>query len=206
MPRHSMIQAVTVYCSSSRALAPAYFEAGRDFGRAIAARGWKLIYGGDSRGLMGAVAEGVRSAGGVVVGVCPQFFVDQGFDRSACHDFIVTECMRTRKAEMERRGDAYVALPGGLGTFEEIFEIIVGKQLGLHDKPIVLLNVNDYWRPMVAMVEQGIEQQFIKPQARQLFHVAADVASAVAYILSYQPVARADKWFGAGDVEPAATG
>lgn len=200
------IRSVTVYCSSSRAIAPVYFDAGRELGRAIAERGWTLVYGGDVRGLMGAVADAAHAAGGRVEGVYPRIFSGSGGENRNCHDFVVTECMRTRKAEMERRGDAFVALPGGLGTLEELFEIIVGRQLGVHAKPVVLLNVNDYWRPMVEMIERGIEQHFIKPQGRDLFHVASAVAEAIEHIASYQPVPPADKWFTAGDapavVEP----
>ena len=96
---------------------------------------------------------------------------------------------------MEQRGDAFITLPGGLGTFEEIFEIIVGKQLGLHRKPIALLNVDNYFAPLLAMIEHGIEHRFIKPAARELYFVADTVDAAIEHIRTYEPPVLADKWF-----------
>jgi len=107
----------------------------------------------------------------------------------------VTNDMRDRKALMEERGDAFLTLPGGLGTFEEIFEIIVGKQLGYHKKPIVLLNVAGYFAPLLQMIEHGIEQRFIKPAVRELYFVAGNVDEAVGHFRSYRPPVVADKWF-----------
>src|SRR5687768_11815580 len=191
----AVVRAVTVFCSSSSAVPRAYVVAAAELGRAIAANNWTLVYGGNNVGTMGALSDACRDAGGRVVGVTPQLFIDKGVDDKRCHELVVTECMRTRKAAMEQRGDAFVTLPGGLGTLEEIFEIIVGKQLGYHDKPIVLLNVNNFFAPLLAMIEQGIEQRFIKSRARDLYFVAADVDAAVAHIRSYTPPARDDKWF-----------
>ena len=131
-----------------------------------------------------------------VVGITPRLFIDKGVDDKNCHELVVTDCMRSRKAAMEQRGDAFITLPGGLGTLEEIFEIIVGKQLGYHRKPIVLLNVDDYFAPLLAMIEHGIEQRFIKGQARQLYFVAATVDEAIEHIRTYEPPVLADKWFG----------
>jgi cytokinin riboside 5'-monophosphate phosphoribohydrolase len=189
------ISSVTVYCSSSSAIDPAYINAGVELGRALARYNWKLVYGGNNVGLMGKLADAVREAGGKVVGITPQLFIDKGVHDTLCDEFIVTACMRTRKAAMEARGDAYIAMPGGLGTFEEIFEIIVGKQLAYHNKPIVLLNINNYYGPFLQQIEQGIEQHFIKPAARKLYFVARDVPSAIEYILQYLPAKPEDKWF-----------
>ena len=104
---------------------------------------------------------------------------DKGITDQRCDELICTPGMRERKALLESRGDAFIALPGGLGTFEEIFEIIVGRQLGVHDKPIVLLNIAGYYNPLLAMLEHGIEQHFIKAGSRELFHVASSVESAI---------------------------
>jgi uncharacterized protein (TIGR00730 family) len=175
---------VTVYCSSSRDLPSAYYDAGRELGTAIARNDWRLIYGGNRIGLMGVVADAVRDAGGKVTGVSPRMMVDEGIGDEACDEMIVTETMRERKALLEERGDAFIALPGGLGTFEEFFEILVGRLLKYHDKPIVLLNVAGYYDPLLAMIEHGIEQRFIKPRAREAYFVALDVAQAVAYLQS----------------------
>jgi cytokinin riboside 5'-monophosphate phosphoribohydrolase len=190
-----IISSITVYCSSSSAVAPVYVDAAIDLGRAIALNNWTLVYGGNSVGLMEKLADSVRANKGKVIGVTPQLFIDKGVHDTLCDEFIVTECMRTRKAEMEARGDAYIAMPGGLGTLEEILEIIVGKQLKYHSKPIVLLNIADYYQPMLDLIERGIEQNFIKSKARNLFFVAADVESAVTHIRDYVPPAIEDKWF-----------
>ena len=182
-----MISSITVYCSSSSAVASVYADAAVELGHALASNKWKLVYGGNSVGLMQKLADAVRAGGGKVVGITPQVFIDKGQHDQLCDEFIVTECMRTRKAQMEARGDAYIALPGGLGTFEELFEIVVGKKLNYHNKPIVLLNTNDYYRPMLQQLEQGVEQRFMKRWEMELFYVAPNVASAIEYIRSYVP-------------------
>jgi uncharacterized protein (TIGR00730 family) len=157
-------------------------DAGRDLAAGIARAGWTLVYGGNHVGLMATVADGARAAGGRVVGITPQLLHDRGLSDTAADELVVTPSMRERKAMLEARGDALVALPGGLGTFEEIFEVIVGKQLGYHSKPIVLVDVDRYYRPLVAMLEHGIERRFIKASARALLHVAPDAAEAIAFL------------------------
>jgi uncharacterized protein (TIGR00730 family) len=188
------ISSVTVYCSSSSAVAPAYFEAAAEVGRALAEHRWTLVYGGNSVGLMKTVADAARAGGGRVVGITPQLMVDKGIHDSLADELVITNDMRDRKALMEERGDAFLTLPGGLGTFEEIFEIIVGKQLKYHDKAIVLLNIAGYFNPLLQMIEHGIEQRFIKPGVRELYFVAGTVAEAVGHFKSYQPPILADKW------------
>ena len=189
-----MIRSITVYCSSSSSVAEAYFEAGARVGQALAKNGWALVYGGNSVGLMKTVAGAVRLHGGKVVGITPQLMVDKGIHDALADELVVTNDMRDRKALMEERGDAFLTLPGGLGTFEEIFEIIVGKQLGYHDKAIVLLNINGYFTPLLQMIEHGIEQKFIKPRARSLYFVAQTVEEAVEHFKVYRPTPMADKW------------
>src|SRR3954454_24594302 len=117
------IRSVTVYCSSSSALAREYFDAGAEAGRALAENGWALVYGGNAVGLMKAVADATRAGGGRVVGVTPKLMVDKGISDALADELVVTNTMRDRKALMEDRGDAFLTLPGGLRTFEEIFEI-----------------------------------------------------------------------------------
>jgi len=189
-----MIRSVTVYCSSSSALSKSYFEAGAAVGRALAENDWALVYGGNSVGLMKTVADAARAAGGCVVGITPQLMVDKGIHDALADELVITNGMRDRKALMEERGDAFLTLPGGLGTFEEIFEIIVGKQLKYHDKAIVLLNVDGYFTPLLSMIDHGIEQRFIKPSVRELYFVAETVAEAVEHFRLYRPPAVADKW------------
>ena len=199
-----MIKAITVYCSSSKSLASVYYDAGRELGRAIAENGWKLVYGGNNIGLMGVLADAVRDGGGKVVGITPKLFCDKGLDDKACDELVVTDGMRDRKAILEERGDAFIAMPGGLGTFEEIFEIIVGKQLGFHNKPIVLLNINGYWSPLLELIDRAIEQNFIKPKARELFYVTSTVADAMTHLRTYKPPRASHEWFPHADELPSA--
>jgi uncharacterized protein (TIGR00730 family) len=194
-----MMKSVTVYCSSSAAVPPLYFDAATAVGRALASNNWTLIYGGNAVGLMKAVADATRAAGGRVVGVTPKLMVDKGISDTLADELVVTNTMRDRKALMEERGDAFLTLPGGLGTFEEVFEIIVGKQLGYHAKPIALLNVAGYFDPLLAMIEHGIEHRFIKPKVRELYFVSAEVPAVVEHFKSYRPSVLADKW-GKDDV------
>lgn len=191
----SSVRSVTVYCSSSGAVSQTYTDAAAELGAAIAAQKWVLVYGGNRVGSMGVLADACRAARGHVIGITPKLMVEKGVSDSDCHELVVTDCMRERKRHLEHRGDAFIALPGGLGTFEELFEIMVGKQLAYHRKPIVLLNVCDYFNPLLAMIDQGISQRFIKPQARELVHVSPGVNDAIEFIRSYIPPALADKWF-----------
>jgi uncharacterized protein (TIGR00730 family) len=197
------LRSITVYCSSSGDLADAHYRAGAELGAAIARNGWTLVYGGNRIGLMATVADAARAAGGKVVGVTPQLMLDHGIGDDQCDELIVTPGMRERKALLEQRGDAFVALPGGLGTFEELFEVLVGRLLGYHDKPIVLLNVAGYYDRLIAAVEHGICEGFIKPKARRVWHVAADVPAAMNYLLSAPPPAPASPKTPAG-AEPSA--
>ena len=182
-----MINAVTVYCSSSNKLAAPFMDAARELGAALARNDWKLVYGGNAVGMMKTLADACRDAGGKVIGVTPQLFIDKGVHDSLADELIVADGMRHRKAMMEDRGDAFIALPGGLGTFEEFFEIVCGKQLAYHNKPIVLLNVAGYYDPMLKMIEHGLEHNFVRPRATQLYCVATTVAEAVEHIRNYQP-------------------
>jgi uncharacterized protein (TIGR00730 family) len=136
---------------------------------------------------MGMLADAARAGGGKVIGVTPQLFIDQGYGDSHCDELIISPSMRDRKQTMEDRGDALIALPGGLGTLEEIFEVIVGRQLGYHDKPIVLLNIAGYYNPLLAMIEQGIDQHFIRAKSRLAFTVANNVSSAIDTLLHAKP-------------------
>jgi uncharacterized protein (TIGR00730 family) len=176
------IRAVTVYCSSSRHVDSIYLESAAELGRRIARQGWRLVYGGNYIGCMGALADAARRAGGNVTGITPQLLVDQGIADEQCDELVVTSGMRERKALLEERADAFVALPGGLGTFEEVFEIIVSRLLDYHSKPIVLLNVAKYYAPLLAMIEHGIEQRFIKARACEAFFVAREVTEAIEYL------------------------
>jgi uncharacterized protein (TIGR00730 family) len=173
------IRAVTVYCSSSKNVAKVYFDAAAELGRRIAREHWLLIYGGNNVGCMGAMADAARAAEGKVIGVTPKLLADHGIADKLCDELVITTDIRERKAIMEARGQAFVTFPGGLGTLEEIFEIIVGKTLGYHNKPIVILNIAGFFDPLLSMIDHGIEQNFIKPWARELYHVSNTVDDAI---------------------------
>ena len=189
MMSSSQIKSVTVYCSSSNKVAKVFADATAELGREIARKGWKLVYGGNAVGMMGVLADACREAGGKVIGVTPRLFIEKGVDDKNCDEMIVTDGMRDRKAVMEERGDAFVALPGGLGTFEEFFEIICGRQLGYHNKAIVLLNVEGFYDPLLAMIERGHEMGFIRPKARHLYYIARTVSEAIEHLQNYRPSA-----------------
>jgi uncharacterized protein (TIGR00730 family) len=177
------MRAVTVYCSSSTHVRADYSLAAAELGRGIASRDWTLISGGNCVGCMRELAHSARAAGGRVVGITPQSMVDEGIGDQLCDELIVTPGMRERKALMEQRGDAFIALPGGLGTLEELFEIVVGRMLGSHDKPIVVLSVAGYYAPLISMIEHGIEHGFIRPKAREAFFVADSVENAIDFLV-----------------------
>ena len=175
----SAIRAVTVYCSSSDDVAPIYFDAARELGASIARERWTVVYGGNALGCMRALANGARSAGGKVTGVTPRLWVDDGTADTKCDELVVTDGMRQRKALMEERGDAFITLPGGLGTLEELFEILVGRVLGYHAKPIVLLNLAGFYDPLLRMIHDGIDQKFIRAKSLRHFHISPNVADAI---------------------------
>lgn len=178
----SSIRSVTVYCSSSCIVAPVYLSAARELGDLIARAGWDLVYGGNNLGSMGALAQAAREAGGKVIGVTPQSLVDDGSADEKCDELLVTSGMRERKALLEARGDGFIALPGGLGTLEELFEILVGKFLGYHAKPVVLLNIENFFAPLLSMIDHAVELGFMKPRVRQLFHVCHTPLEAVNWL------------------------
>ncbi len=186
---------ITVYCASSTALAPVYFEAARELGTLLGQSGATLVYGGTNIGLMGAIAEAALSAGGRVVGVIPALLNQAGIAHPDLTELILTDGMRERKTIMEERADGFITLPGGYGTLEEIFEILTLRQLGYHQKPIVILNTNDYYGPLLAQLRSATEQHFMKPDNLSYFHLATTPADALEYIATYQPGPFDPKWF-----------
>ncbi len=188
-----MTGTITVYCSSSDAVAEAYKTAAHELGTQIARRGYNLIYGGSQLGLMGVVSEAAFAAGGTVLAIMPSLFQAAKLPHNEQIELIITDGMRARKALMEDRADAFVALPGGYGTLEELLEVITNKQLQLHTKPIVLLNTNNYYAPLLAQFDTGIAEHFIRPQFRDLFYVAATPTAALDYIATHAPPSTGDR-------------
>ncbi|GAB4139026.1 MAG: TIGR00730 family Rossman fold protein [Planctomycetota bacterium] len=191
--------AVTVYGSSSELVDRAYFAVAQELGRRIAERGHELVFGGGRYGLMGAVSRGALAAGGRVKGVILRRFVEEGLHSEGVAEMIAVDDMRARKRGLAEAGDAYVALPGGFGTLEEVLEMLSFKQLGLHRKPIVLLDACGYWQPLIRMIEKSFEQRFIQPRYRGMYDVARSAGEAMDLVESK------DRW-RPGPPDPRAGG
>jgi uncharacterized protein (TIGR00730 family) len=165
------IRSLCVLCGSREGTDPAYRRAAIRLGRLMAERGVRLVYGGGSIGLMGVIADAVIDAGGEVVGVIPDFLIRYEVGHRRLTDLVVTDSMHDRKRRMFEMADGFVILPGGLGTLDETFEIVTWKQLRLHDSPIVVLDVNGYWSPLVALVHATIAGGFAHPDVAELMTV-----------------------------------
>lgn len=153
---------VCVFCGASSGRVPAYADAARAFGAALAGRGVGLVYGGGRVGLMGAVADGALAAGGEVIGVIPQELVERELAHGGVTELRVVGSLHERKALMAELADAFVALPGGFGTLDELMEQLTWLQLGLHDKPVALFDVEEYWRPLIALARHATEEGFVR--------------------------------------------
>lgn len=173
---------ICVFCASSSKVDATHFDVSRRLGEQIAARRDTLVYGGGNIGLMGVMAEACREGGGRVVGVIPQSLKNKELAYEKADELIVCDDMRDRKTIMERRSDAFIALPGGFGTLEELMEIITLRQLHCHDKPVVILNVGGFYDGLLAFFDQLFDQHFIKAKHRGTYAVAADVSAAMASI------------------------
>lgn len=195
-----MNKTICVYSSSSCAIDDIFFEVAAELGREIAIQGDTILFGGGMIGLMGAVAKAAHDSHGKVIGVIPRALDIPGVVYDNCDELIVTEGLRERKAVMDSRSDAFIALPGGYGTLEEILEIITLKQLKYHNKPIVIFNAHGFYDHLLELFKNFINQRFAKPECRQLYYVADQVGDALRYIDSYQPFSFREKWLT--DVEP----
>jgi hypothetical protein len=162
------VQRVCVFCGASAGIDPGYMAAARAVGEGLARRGIGLVYGGGRVGLMGAVAEAALAAGGEVIGVIPQGLVDRELAHPGLSELLVVDTLHERKALMAERSDAFIALPGGLGTLEELAEVVSWAQLELHAKPIGLLDVGDYWGLLLAWLDMAVAEGFVAPAHRRL--------------------------------------
>ena len=175
------IRSICVYCGSSPGRDESYIQAGRVLGRSIAQTGLRLVYGGGTRGIMGAVAEGAIKAGGQVTGIIPRFLMNKEATEAALmrlDEVVVTENMHERKHIMFEKSDAFVALPGGIGTVEEIIEIMTWAQLGHHRKPIVFGNINGFWNPMLVLLDHMRNEGFVHT-GHLVAPVVVDAAEAI---------------------------
>jgi uncharacterized protein (TIGR00730 family) len=169
-----MTLSLCVYCGSRTGSEPAYREAAVAVGTAIGRQGWQLVYGGGRAGLMGLVADAALAVGARVVGVIPATLMERELGHRGLHELHVVHTMHERKHMMAERSDAFVALPGGIGTFEELFEVWTWRQLGYHDKPVGLLNVDGYYDALIAFLRQTEERGFVSQVQRELLTVDDD--------------------------------
>ena len=170
---------ICVYCSSSNDIDRKYFDAARELGTAIGQRGDTLVYGGGSVGLMGEVARSCHEHGGKVVGVIPESLKTAEIAYHQADELIVTETMSERKTLMFTKGDAFVILPGGFGTLEELAEVLVLRVLKYQDRPIIILNCHGFYDRLIDLFEHFIEEKFAKPKHRDLYRVVANVSEAI---------------------------
>lgn len=180
MPRE--LRRLAVFCGSRDGARPRYREAARALGEAMAARGLDLVYGGAANGLMGAVADAVLRGGRAVVGVIPHGLDKVEFAHPRLTERVDVRTMHERKAVMVERADAIVALPGGFGTMDELFEALTWRQLGLHERPLGLLDVDDYYQPLLAWLDRAVSERFAPAQTRALLRVERDPSALLALL------------------------
>ena len=185
MEKGGFYMKICVYGASSNAIDKSFIEVVERLGKMLVERGHSLVYGAGAQGLMGAVARGVHSMNGEILGVSPRFFDVDGVLFEHCTELIYTDTMRQRKQIMEDSADCFIMVPGGIGTFEEFFEILTLKQLGQHKKPIAVFNINGYYKEMNDMIEKAIEQKFMKEKCRTLFELFDKMEDIFEYLENY---------------------
>ncbi|WLV24874.1 TIGR00730 family Rossman fold protein [Aciduricibacillus chroicocephali] len=183
------MKSIAVFCGSSNGASEVYIESAKRFGKELAKRGITLVYGGASVGVMGAVADAVLEEGGKVIGVMPDFLDKREISHQNLTELIVVESMHERKAKMADLADGFVVLPGGPGTLEEFFEIFTWAQLGLHQKPCGLLNVNNYYDPLVELFNHMTREQFLHEKYRSIAIVETEPDQLIESFNSYEPPA-----------------
>jgi uncharacterized protein (TIGR00730 family) len=184
----SLPSSICVYCGSSADVAQSYKDAAVHLGREAGERGIEIIYGGGRVGLMGLVADSAIAAGGKVTGIIPSHILELEVAHQTLTELIVVENMHQRKMMMFERSEAFVILPGGLGTLDEAFEILTWKQLGLHRKPIIVANIDGYWDGLLSLVDHGVEEGFIRPRHARLFAVVDQVSAILPTLAEMQGV------------------
>jgi len=173
---------VCVFCASSANIDSQYLEAARELGSLLAQGGWRCVNGGGAVGLMGAVTDGTLDAGGEVTGVIPKFMVDNGWCYDRLDDVVITADMHQRKQMMSEMADAVIAMPGGVGTLEELLETLTWRQLGLVKNPVIILNTSGYYDPLLAMLKHAIDEGFMKSSHAALWQVANTPAEAISLL------------------------
>jgi uncharacterized protein (TIGR00730 family) len=187
------LSSICVFCGSNAGADPAYLQAAEAVGQGLAQRGVRVVYGGGKVGMMGAVADAARDAGGEVIGVIPRAIFDLEIGHTGLHDLRVVDSMHERKALMAELSDAFIALPGGIGTLEELFEVYTWAQLGIHAKPLGLMDVVGYYQPLVAFLDHAVQERFLRSETRTLLAVSDELDDLLAALESWEPVAL-HKW------------
>ncbi|GAA4337148.1 TIGR00730 family Rossman fold protein [Pigmentiphaga soli] len=193
-----LLRRIAVFCGSNPGISPAYADAARALGQAIAGRGIELVYGGTHKGLMGLMADAALAAGGRVTGIINRRLHERGHLHPALSTHEIVADMRVRKARMAELADAFIALPGGLGTLEELFEAATLTQLGDHSKACGALNVRGFYEPMRAMLNHAVAEQFMKPEHRDMIVIEADPQRMLDALAVWR-APTVQKWFGPGD-------
>lgn len=176
---------ICVYGAASDEIDRSYLEAGEKLGREMSRRSHSLIFGGGAKGMMGAVARGMSENNGYLKGIVPHFFNVDGALYEKCNEMIKTQTMRGRKKLMEESSDAFIVTPGGIGTFEEFFEILTLRSLDRHKKPIAILNTNGYYNDLLSFLKNGVEQKFLREGNLELFYVSDDISALLDYLENY---------------------
>ncbi len=190
---------VCVFCGSSAGSRPVYADSTRRLGQILGRRGLGVVYGGGHIGLMGVLADAVLQAGGKVIGVIPQALVDKELAHAGLTEIRIVATMHERKALMADLADAFAALPGAFGTADELFEILTWAQLGLHSRPIGLLNVAGYFDPLLTWLDHAVREGFLQPSHRQLLLEADEPGRLLELLENYRPAGPAPKWIDAKD-------
>lgn len=185
------LHSLCVFCGSSPDVDDVYFTAAREVGRVIASQGRRLVYGGGRIGLMGALADAATAAGGEVIGVIPRSLLDKEVGHQGLSRLHVVASMHDRKALMAELSDGFIALPGGIGTLEEFFEIWTWAQLGLHHKPFGLLNVAGFFDPLLAFLDELADRRFLRPEHRGMLHTRPITGDLIRAMTEHQPI---DVW------------
>ena len=190
-----MIKTICVFSSSSSAVNSVYSDTAIDLGKRLGQEGFDLIFGGADVGLMGVIARTAQNHGARVTGVIPEPLAGKGIAYQEADELIVSNNLRDRKEIIESKSDAFIALPGGFGTMEEIMEILTLKQLQFHNKPIVFINTNSYYDNLIAQFETGYQENFAKNEYKELYYFSESAEAAMDYIKLYTPKQLPSKWF-----------
>jgi cytokinin riboside 5'-monophosphate phosphoribohydrolase len=186
---------VCVFSSSSNAISDIYFREAMQLGKLIGKKGYTLVNGGANVGLMEALTISARDAGARTIGIIPERLIGRSLASDSAHEVIVTEDMQNRKAKMREISDAFIALPGGFGTLEEILEVMTLRQLSYHTKPIIFINTNNFFKYLFKQFEVSYQEMFAKSVYRELYYVASSAQEAMDYLQNYTPVELDSKWF-----------